>query len=427
MKCCEEAKERKESKYGKFLLLWSGELLSQIGGGLTSFGLGVYVFQKTGSAANMALVALLAFLPTLLMSVPAGVLADRYDRRLLMIVGDGLSALGLIYILICMINGEAALYQIGLGVFFSAVFSSLLEPSYRATVTELLTSDEYSKASGMVSIAGSARYLISPLAAGLLLAICDVSVLLVIDICTFFLTAICTAIVRKSLRPGGADRSARFSDSFMEGWRAIAQKRGLVILVAVSAVITCFMGTLQILAEPMILDFQSSRILGVTETLCAGGMLVSSVIIGVRGLKKGFVRTLSLSLALAGLAMFGFGLWENIYLIGAFGFLFFFMLPFANNCLDYLARTNIDAQTQGRAWGFIGVLSQLGYVAAYGCAGLLADGLAAARRTGVGRGAAGVIMISGLLLAVVAWGLYRFKDVRDLEGGAVNEVAIDRE
>ncbi|MBR6376226.1 MAG: MFS transporter, partial [Oscillospiraceae bacterium] len=57
----------------KFLLLWSGELISAIGGGLTCFGLGVYIFRQTGSAASMALVTLLGFLPILLLSVPAGV------------------------------------------------------------------------------------------------------------------------------------------------------------------------------------------------------------------------------------------------------------------------------------------------------------------------------------------------------------------
>ena len=100
-----------KSNYSKFLLIWSGQLVSAVGSGLTSFGLGVYVFQKTGSAAGMALVALLAFLPVLLLSAPAGVLADRYDRRLLMMAGDGLSALGLVYILICMLLGEAKLYS----------------------------------------------------------------------------------------------------------------------------------------------------------------------------------------------------------------------------------------------------------------------------------------------------------------------------
>ena len=406
---------KQKSNYSKFLLLWSGELISAVGSGLTSFGLGVYVFQRTGSAANMALIALLAFLPTLMLSAPAGVLADRYDRRILMMAGDGLSALGLIYILICMMSGEAELHQICTGVFISSVFSSLLEPSYRATVTDLLTEEEYSRASGMVSIAGSARYLISPLIAGLLLTVSDVKLLLAIDISTFLLTVICTAIVRRSIEPKSPEKSGSFMESFREGWAAITEKRGVLILIIISSVMTCFMGAMQILAEPMILDFQTSKVLGIVETVCASGMLVSSVIIGARGLKRNFTGILSVSLVLAGLSMIGFGLRENIVMIGSFGFVFFFMLPFANNCLDYLARTNIDADKQGRAWGLISFLSQIGYVVAYGTAGLLADSMAAARNTGVGRGAAGVIMISGALLAAIAIVLYRFKDVRDLE------------
>ena len=406
---------KQKSNYSKFLIIWSGQLVSAVGSGLTSFGLGVYVFQKTGSASGMALVALLAFLPTLLLSAPAGVLADRYDRRLLMMAGDCLSALGLVYILICMLSGGAKLYQICIGVFISSVFSSLLEPSYRATVTDLLTKEEYSRASGMAGIANSARYLIAPLIAGLLLAVSDVKLLLLIDISTFFLTVICTAIVRKAITAKDPERTDSFMESFREGWAAITEKRGVLILIIVSSVMTCFIGAMQILAEPMILDFQTSRVLGITETICACGMLVSSIIIGARGLKRNFTGILSLSLALAGLAMIGFGWRENIVLIGFFGFMFFFMLPFANNCLDYLARTNIDADKQGRAWGLISFLSQIGYVVAYGASGLLADGIAAVRNTGVGRGAAFVIMTSGLMLAAVAIALYTFDDVKDLE------------
>ena len=194
-----------------------------------------------------------------------------------------------------------------------------------------------------------------------------------------------------------------------------------MILIIVSSVMTCFMGAMQILAEPMILDFQSSKVLGIAETVCACGMLVSSVIIGIRGLKKNFTGTLSISLVLAGLSMVGFGLKENILMICGFGFIFFFMLPFANNCLDYLARTNIDAGKPRRAWGLIRSLSTPGPVVAYGTAGLLADRAANAWHIGVGRGAAAVIMVSGALLAAVAAALYRSKDVRKLEEQSAGE------
>lgn len=407
--------KNQKSNFSKFMLLWTGELISAVGSGLTSFGLGVYVFQQTGSAGNMALVTLLAFLPTLLLSVPAGVLADRYDRRLLMMLGDGCSALGILYIMLCMMRGKAALWQICVGVFISSTFSALLEPSYRATITDLLTKEEYSRASGMVSLAGSARYLISPVLAGVLLAVSNMKLLLILDICTFFPTVFGAAFVRKGIAGKTAESRISFGVSLRQGWNAITGNRGIFVLILVSSVLTCFMGSFQILAQPLILDFADSTTLGIGETVCACGMLVSSLFLGVKGIKGGYVRTLSISLLLAGGTMVGFGIRENIYLICLFGFLFFAALPFANNCLDYLVRTNIPDELQGRAWGVIGFLSQIGYVVAYGAAGAMADGIAAGLQIGVGRGAAAVIMLAGVLLAITALSLYSIKSVRALE------------
>ncbi len=408
-------KKNNKSNFSKFILLWAGELISGVGGGLTSFGLGVYVFQKTGSAASMALVTLLAFLPTLLFSVPAGVLADRYDRRLLMMIGDGCSELGIFYILVCMRSGEAALYQICIGVFVSAVFSALLEPAYRATVTDLLTKEEYSRAGGMVSIAGSARYLISPVLAGALLAVSDMRLLLLIDICTFFPTVIGAAVVRKEIAVKEKAGEESFIESFRQGWRAVTGRRGILILITVSALITFFMGTFQILAQPVILNFADSTVLGIGETVCACGMLVSGLFLGVKGIKSGHARILSVSLFIAGIGMAGFGVRENIFCACGFGFIFFAMLPFANNCLDYLIRRNIPDALQGRAWGLIGFISQIGYVAAYGLAGAAADKAAEKFRVSVGRGAAGIVMAAGALLGLTAFFLYFVKSVRALE------------
>ena len=405
----------KTGNFRKFLLLWTGELISSIGGGLTSFGLGVYIFQQTGSAANMALVTLLGFLPTLLLSVPAGVLADRYDRRLLMMMGDGCSALGIFYILFCMMRGGASLTQICIGVSVSAVFSALLEPSFRATITDLLTKEEYSRASGLVSLAGSARYLFSPLIAGLLLTVRDVKLLLVIDICTFFLTVVSTAVVRKGISSNATEKKEPFVRSIAEGWHVISSKKGVLLLVAISSAITLFMGMFQILAEPLILAFADARTLGVTETVCACGMLVSGVLLGIRGLKGHYVRALGISLILAGIFMAGFGVFESIILLCGFGFLFFSTLPFANNCLDYLIRTNIPDEVQGRAWGMIGFLSQIGYVVAYAVSGAAADAIGRIGGRGVGRGAAAVILTAGVSLAVIAGSILVPKSIRELE------------
>ena len=412
---------KSQSNLRKFILLWAGELISSIGGGLTSFGLGVYIFQQTGSAASMALVTLLGFLPTLLLSVPAGALADRYDRRLLMMIGDGCSALGIVYILVCMMNGGASLAQICVGVLISAVFSALLEPAFRATITDLLTKEEFSRASGLVSLAGSARYLLSPILAGFLLTVSDVKLLLAIDICTFFLTVVSAAVVRRSIGRKAAETATGFLASIREGWRILRARKGVLLLVLVSSAITLFMGMFQILAEPMMLSFTDAKTLGVAETVCASGMLVSGLVLGVRGIKRNFTGILSASLVLAGLMMIGFGLFENVLPICAFGFLFFAVLPFANNSLDYLTRTNIPDAAQGRVWGLIGFLSQLGYVVAYAVSGVAADALGAWTGMGVGRGAALVIQFAGGMMAVIAIGMRFIRSIRQLESDGETE------
>ncbi|MEE1249663.1 MAG: MFS transporter [Lachnospiraceae bacterium] len=413
--------EKTQNNFFKFLLLWVGEFISSIGGGMTSFGLGVYVFSKTGSATAMTMVTLVGFLPTILLGAPAGVLADRYDRRLLMMLGDGLSGLGVLFIFLCMLQGNAALWQICLGVGISAVFSSLMAPAYRATVTDLLTKEEYAKASGLVSLADSARYLISPVLAGILLAVSDMKLILGIDIATFFVTVVVTAVVKKGLVTKKQEEVSGFTQALKEGWQAITMKKGVLNLVLLASVMTCFMGFMQVLCEPMILSFCDSKTLGIAETICACGMLVSSLMIGMKGAKGSYVRMLWMALFGAGIAMAACGVAENIILICIAGFLFFAMLPFANTALDYLTRTNIPANLQGRAWGLIGVISQLGYIVAYVLAGVFADGIGKKMQIGVGRGAAVVIMIAGILLAVTALFIINNQKIRELERRNVRE------
>ena len=421
-----------EHSFGKFLILWSGDFVSAIGSGLTSFGLGVYIFQQTGRASYMALVTLLAFLPSLLLGAPTGVLADRYDRRLLMVLGDSLSAIGLVFILICLMSGQASVWQICIGVTISSVFSSLLEPAYKATITDMLTPEQYSKASGMVQIAGSAKYLISPVLAGFLLTISDIRLLLLIDICTFFVTVSTTLVVRRSIDI--ASQASAEHHSFLlelrDGWRALTEKKGLLPLVIMGSLITFCLGFIQTLASPMILSFSDSASLGTIMTAAATGMLASSLLLGSISISTSYANLLSLSLFGAGVTMALFGLRENLLLIGVFGFLFFAMLPFANASLDYLLRTNIDNQVQGRAWGLIGLISQLGYVAAYALSGVLADYLftplllpggilsASVGRilgTGQGRGIGLLIVLAGLLLCATSVFLFSMKPIRQLE------------
>lgn len=416
--------------FQKFLILWFGELISSIGSGLSSFGLGIYVFQKTGLAMSTALITLLAFLPTLLFTPLAGVLADRHDRRILMIIGEGFSALGLFYILRCMRNGGADLRQIGIGVAFSSVFVSLIEPSYKATVSDLLSPEDYTKASGMVQLAASSKYLVSPALAGFLMKRLPLQWLLIFDIGTILITVFTISIVRKSIINSEIPRKKSLWKDFREGWKELQKNKGVLALTITAVVMTFALGFFQTLSTPMLLAFTDSEKLGIILSLSAVGMLFSALALGIFPIRRTHLRKLSFSLIFAGGCMAGFGAGTKVILLCIFGFLFFAMLPIANANIDYLVRTNINNEVQGRVWGLIGILSQSGYIAAYAVSGILADrvftpmfmkggllfdSVGAIIGKGEGRGSGFLIVLAGFLLCITALVLPKVESVSALE------------
>ena len=113
--------------------------------------------------------------------------------------------------------------------------------------------------------------------------------------------------------------------------------------------------------------------------------------------------------------MVGFSLTELIVSICISGFMFFASLPFANNCLDYLVRINIPDELQERVWGLVGFISQIRYIVAYSISGVAVDILGVVIGQGVGRGAAYVVLISGICLSVIALSIPLFGSIRKLE------------
>lgn len=420
----------------KFILIWIGELISGIGSGMTAFALSVYVYQATGSVSLVSVIAVASFLPTILLSPLGGVLADRYDRRLLMIIGDLFSGLGLLYVLWNIHTGTDSMLPIIAGVTFNAIFVALLEPSFKATITDLLTEDEYAKASGMVQIAGNARYLISPALAGVLLAVSDIRLILLLDICTFFITIITVALVRKSIgKPATKEKKSALAE-MKEGFAVIKQSKGIPSLIALMAVVCFFVGFLQTLVSPMVLAVSDAKTVGILESVCAVGMLIGSVFIGILGIKGSYVRTLSLAGMAASVCMAVSGVSANLFITGAGIFLFFLALPFLNTSADVLVRSNVASEVQGRVWGIISLLSQAGTAVAYVLSGVLADHIfepllaeqgllsgSIGRLIGVGqgRGIGFMLVLSGLFMLPAAFAVGRNRSVRKLQESIVRE------
>ena len=428
------------SGYKKFLLLWGASLISASGSGMSSFALGIFMYQKTGLSTMTGLMILAGFLPGLIFSPFAGALADRHDRRVLMMMGDGLSIIGLLCILFSLqfLQKEMLVGGILLGAAISSGFSSLVEPAFRATISDLLKKEEYTRASGMVQLIPASRYLLSPVLSGLVLSFAGIRTVLMLDILTILITLPITYIVRREMRGIPQGECTKLAEDLSLGFHLIYDKKGLWLLVMLGILVSFCLGTVQTLMIPMLLPFGGESFAGFATTVSACGMLVGGLILSRFSIKKDFSHILQASLLGMGFFMAAFAWGNNKILICGFGFCLFMSLPFANAAMDYLVRVNVATTHQGKAWGLISLISQAGYVLAYALTGVAVDFIIkpflqkegdASKFAlnipgrGEGRAAALMIIIAAVFLMIIALTLPRKSEIRELEEENVLEVA----
>ena len=425
-----EIKNRNKSMK-KFTILVIGQLISSVGSGLTDFGLAIYVLALTGSVTATCIVSICAFLPSILLAPVGGVLADHYDRRAMMILGELFSGLGLFICLASVMSAKPSLVVICIGVGVSSLFMALMEPAFKATITDLLSEEDFAKAGGMVQIANNAKLLIAPAIAGLLLQITSVSTLIFIDILTFFTTVFVIVVVKKGMitkRREGAGLSIHLE--MKEGIAAIRGKSGIVAMIIIMTIVVFCLGFVQILCKPLILAFAGKTQLGILASVCAFGMMAGSIVISCLKNTKSYRKMLSLGLIGCGIFFALMGVKQNLFLITLFGFMMFVFMPAIQIGAEVLIRKNLPNEVQGRAFGMISFITQMGYIFAYILAGVLSDyvfepfmsgnsmlaiQIGKVIGSGEGRGIALLILIAGMALAIVGVVVFRLKSVNMLE------------
>ena len=416
----------------KFSVIWLGYLFSEIGSGLTAFSLSVYAFRQTALATSSTLVILATFLPAFFMLPFAGVIADRIDRRLVMICGNVGSAIGIVIVVGALVLYPHQLWLIYPGIVVSSIFFGIQHPSYKASITDFLPTDMYAKASGLVQLASSAQFLIAPALAGYLLSVTHINNILIIDVITFVLAAGLILFVRANMAADhkvSYQKTGFFAD-LRVGIRVIVHDRRILTLTIIVSLILFCVGLIQALLAPMVLSFTTAHMLGLAQSSCAIGMLVSALFVSVLGRAKDKVPGLCFSLALMGLAFAFIGVKPNIWAIILPGFIFFSTIPFVNSSIEVLIRKNIENKHQGRVWSIISVITYLGAMIAYAISGVLADrwfnpmfnkdGLLANSLghffgIGPGRGIACMFFLAGIILIILAVIIMYSKSIRSLD------------
>ena len=173
-------------KNRNFSLMWTGQLISTMGSALTSLAASIYVYRLTGSALSVGLMLMATAAPSLLVGLFAGVFADRYDRRKIMISSDMVRAVLVILIPVLVPFSVVWLYVI---VAITSAIQQFFDPAFESVVPEVASDEDLAAANSLMSISSFGSTAVGFAAAGLIASAANINWAFYFDAITFILSA----------------------------------------------------------------------------------------------------------------------------------------------------------------------------------------------------------------------------------------------
>jgi DHA3 family macrolide efflux protein-like MFS transporter len=403
-----------------FVIVWSGQAVSAIGSGLTSFALGMWIYLETGSTTLFAINLLAVTVPSIILAPIMGVFIDRWDRRWIMLINDLGAALSSLAIFLLLIGGNLQVWHIYLATFFNAAFSAFQWTAYSAATTLLVPREQLGRAGGMTQIGDAASMLISPFVAGALFVTIGLQGIIMIDFLTFG-AAIITLLTVRIPRPEPVDEASTETLSFFRkalfGWDYLRQSRSLLGLLIYFAVVYFAVGIMEALLEPMLLDITDPKSVGLIFSIMGAGALAGTIIMSLWGGPKRRALGILLTGIVQGVIMIGYGWSTSLVVITAAIFLFSLIDPIVNGSSQAFWQAKIAPGLQGRVFAMRRVISRLALTLAIAVAGPLADrlfnplfmeggalanSLGQVIGTGAGRGTGFLFILLGGLISLVS-------------------------
>ena len=403
-----------------FILVWLGQAVSTLGSGLTSFALGLWVYQRTGSVTQFALVALFATLPRIFLSPFVGALVDRRDRRWLMILSDSGAAGCTLLVALLLAAGRLDLWLIYALTALSSAFGTVQWPAYSAATTLLVPQRQLGRASGMVQVGSAVAEILAPTLAGALLGMVGLSGVILVDFATFLFAVSTLALVRfPAVERHDEEPPARptmWQDALI-GWRYIRARRGLFALLLFAAAVNFLWGSVGALLPPMVLAFASAETLGVVVSIAGIGMLSGGLLMSTwGGPRRRLIGILGFEL-LSGVCFVLMGLHPLAILVAGAAMVAHLTIAVVNGCGQAIWQTEVPAALQGRVFAFRQMIAMSSTPLAYLLAGPLADrvfnpllveggaltsSVGRVLGTGIGRGIGLMFVLMGLIkIAIV--------------------------
>ena len=186
--------DKKNNELRDFYLLWSTQSLSQLGSTMTGFALTLWLYEKTGSALSTAALTICTYAPYVLMSIFAGAVTDRFDKKKTMLACDTFAAVCTVLILVLYKTDLLCVWHLYAVNAVSGLMNTVQQPASEVAYTLVIPKEQYQKTSGLQSLSRSVISVGNPLVAAAVYGIAGLGAVIMLDLASFaiaFVTLAC--------------------------------------------------------------------------------------------------------------------------------------------------------------------------------------------------------------------------------------------
>lgn len=338
-----------------FLLLWSTQSLSQLGSAMTNFALTLWLYEKTGSALQTALLSICSYAPYVVMSIFAGALSDKWDKKKVMLVCDSFAACCTVIVLLLLKEDLLMPWHMYLLNAVNGLMNTIQQPAGDVAMTLITPRKYYQKTSGLRSFSNSLVTILHPVFATTLFAMAGMDAVICVDLATFALAFItlCFFITIPDLVKEEAAKKETMLQSVKSGLDYLRKNRLILLLILFLAGVNLVASAFDAVLPALILPRENGgeAVLGIV-TSCAGvATLVGSLVATMVPAPKNRVRVIYLTMLISLgtenylLAFCRTPVWWCLgQLIG------WFVVPLMSTNLDVILRATIPVEMQGRVY-----------------------------------------------------------------------------
>jgi DHA3 family macrolide efflux protein-like MFS transporter len=351
----EEIANKKSFK--NYMFFWSGQLFSLLGSMIVFFVITIWIADVYN---NPLISAFASFLYILMMTICmpfAGVIADRINRKVLIIVADSLQAYVTILLIIIFYFGRADIWIVYLFLSLRSVFQAFHLPTVNAIIPTMVPKDKLSRINGVNFLFTGVVQLLAPFMGALLLMFLSVYMILWVDVITFFIALIPLLLisipsVRQVNHTGEKEVKSSFFKDFRLGLKTLKIIPGLVVMVILSMLLNFLIQPINALMALFIMGVHGGGPghIALAEITFTGGMIAGALVTSIKKNWKNKIRVIFISIliALVGYMIFAIAPTGNYYIIGLGGIILGFNLPIINSLYQTFLQTTVPIDKLGR-------------------------------------------------------------------------------